>query len=244
MKMKKISVILPVYNESACIHKTFDSVVEFSKKNPAYHFIFVNDGSTDDTQKIIHSKIEQSKTSQIALVNYNTNKGKGYAVKKGLEYSDGDYICFIDSDLAYSLAHLELIVDKLEVFDVVIGCRNFIPDSVNKVKFKRKVAGKVFNLMSRKILSLKFRDMQAGVKGFRKYVAKYLFEKQTMTRFAFDVELIYLAKKQGYTIGEIPAIISDMHMHKASKVDLLKDSIEMFYCLLKIKYNDTVGKYE
>ncbi len=242
--MRKTSVILPVYNESACIHNTFDSVLDFSQNNPYYHFIFVNDGSTDDTKEIIEARIEQSKTSQISLLNYNTNRGKGYAVKKGLEYGHGDYLCFIDGDLAYSLAHLELIVDKLEVFDVVIGCRNMIPDSVKKVKFNRKIAGKVFNVISRKILALKFKDMQAGVKGFRKYVAKDLFEKQTMTGFAFDVELIYLAKKQGYTIGEIPAIVSEMHIHKASKVDLLKDSMKMFCSLLEIKYNDRAGKYE
>lgn len=242
--MRKTSVILPVYNESACIRKTFESVLEFSKSNPSYHFIFVNDGSIDDTRQIIEASIKQSKMSQIALVSYETNQGKGYAVKKGLEYSDGDYICFIDGDLAYSLAHLELIVDKLDWFDVVIGCRNLIPDSVKKVKLNRKIAGKVFNIISRKILSLKFRDMQAGVKGFRKYVAKDLFEKQTMMGFAFDVELIFLAKKQGYTIGEIPAIVSEMHINKASKVDLIKDSIRMFCGLLTIKYNDQAGKYE
>ena len=242
--MRKISVILPVYNESACIHKTFDSVLEFLKINHDYHFIFVNDGSTDNTKEIIEKKMEQSKTSQITLVTYRTNRGKGYAVKKGLEYGDGDYICFMDSDLAYSLAHLEIMVEKLEVFDVVIGCRNLLPNTFKKVKFNRKVAGKVFNTISRKILSLKFMDMQAGVKGFKKTVAHDLFKRQTLTGFAFDVEIIYLAKKQGYTIGEIPAIVSDMHINKSSKVDLVKDSVSMFCSLLRIKYNEKVGKYE
>lgn len=242
--MKEVSVILPVYNESACIHNTFDSVLEFSKINPYYHFIFVNDGSTDNTQEIIESKIKQSKTSQITLINYKVNRGKGYAVRKGLESSYGDYVCFVDSDLAYSLAHLEILVNKLEFFDIVIGCRNLTPKSVNKVKLNRKLMGIIFNILSRKMLALKFRDMQAGIKGFRNSVAKDLFKKQTMTRFAFDVELLYLGKKQGYSIGEIPALISEVHMYKKSKVDLLKDSVEMLCSLFKIRYYDKIGKYE
>ena len=242
--MKSISVILPVYNESKCISLTVDAVIEFSKDNPIYHFIFVNDGSTDETKSIIENKILESKNSHVYLLSYEENKGKGHAIKKGVEFSHGDYICFIDSDLAYSLTHLEFLVDKLELFDVVIGCRNLMPTNVKRVKFVRLVAGKVFNILSRGILSLNFSDMQAGIKGFKKEIAKDLFARQRIKRFCFDVELMYLAQKQGHSIGEIPVIVSMTHTEKASKVNLAVDSLRMLISLLKIRINDSLGRYE
>ena len=242
--MVKISVVLPVYNESTCIDSTFQSVLEYSKHYPYYQFIFVNDGSTDGTQDILKRHIDDAETNQICLISYEKNRGKGYAIKKGVESSIGDYICFIDSDLAYSLTHLEFLIDKLEIFDVVIGCRNLISDNFKRVRLIRLLAGKTFNFMTQSILSLHFDDMQAGLKGFRRDIAKNLFEKQTIQRFCFDVELIYLAQKRGYKIGEIPAIVSNTHLAKVSKVNLLTDSIRMLQSLLQIKINDSLGLYE
>jgi glycosyltransferase involved in cell wall biosynthesis len=240
---EKVSVVLPVYNESAYINKTFDSILEFSKSHPNYHFIFVDDGSTDRTQAILNQRIESSKTSKIKLISYVTNKGKGYAVKQGVESASGEYICFIDSDLAYSLDHLEVIVKNLKHFDVVIGCRNLHIESVKHVKLIRKLSGKIFNLLSRKVLNLQLRDMQAGLKGFKGEAAKEIFKKQGIKGFSFDVELMYLTKKQGYTLLEIPARVSNEHLQKASKINLLRDSIEMFFSLLEIKRNDQSGRY-
>lgn len=243
--MISLSVILPVYNESECINSTFESVLEYSKSHPFYQFIFVNDGSTDDTQHILEKKIaETGKDHHIYLISYEHNQGKGYAIKKGVESSFGDYICFIDSDLAYSLSHVDFLADKLESFDVVIGCRNKISDNFKRVKPLRLLAGKLFNWMTQGILSLKFSDVQAGLKGFRRHVALALFEKQTIKRFCFDVEIIYLAQKMGYTIGEIPALVSSTHLSKISKVNLFKDSLRMFQSLIQIKINDNLGLYE
>jgi glycosyltransferase involved in cell wall biosynthesis len=242
--MIKVSVILPVYNESNCIEVTFEAVLEYLQNHPDYQFIFVDDGSTDATRIILERKIADITTNQIALIYYNPNQGKGYAIKKGVEASLGDYVCFLDSDLAYSLSHLEFLIDKLAIFDVVIGCRNLIFDNYKRVKIIRLVAGKIFNFMSRSILSLSFSDMQAGIKGFRKDVAINLFEKQAIKRFCFDVELIYLAQKRGYTIGEIPAIVSTNHLGKTSKVNLVIDSLKMLQSLIQIKINDNLGLYE
>jgi dolichyl-phosphate beta-glucosyltransferase len=242
--MIKVSVILPVYNESNCIESTFEAVLEYLQNHPDYQFIFVDDGSTDATRIILERKIADNKTNQIILIYYKQNQGKGYAIKKGVEASLGDYVCFLDSDLAYSLSHLEFLIDKLAVFDVVIGCRNLIFDNYKRVKIIRLFAGKVFNFMSRSILSLSFSDMQAGIKGFRKDVAINLFEKQAIKRFCFDVELIYLAQKRGDTIGEIPVIVSTTHLGKISKVNLVIDSLKMLQSLIQIKINDKLGLYE
>lgn len=243
--MVNISVILPIYNEAECINTTFDSVLGYSKIHPFYQFIFVNDGSTDDTQNILEKKIfETPKNHHISLISYRQNQGKGYAIKKGVESSIGNYVCFIDSDLAYSLSHLDLLVNQLELFDVVIGCRSLNNENVKRVKPIRFLAGKLFNLMAQGILSLKFSDVQAGLKGFRRDVAQTLFDKQTIKRFCFDVELIYLAQKMGYTIGEIPALVSVAHLNKISKVNLIRDSGRMLQSLIKIRMNDILGLYD
>lgn len=242
--MQKISAIVPVYNEAECIEKTFAAVLEYLDKRPYYSFLFVNDGSTDKTKEIIESKINGLSSSRINLISYDNRQGKGYAVNKGVQYADGDYICFIDSDLAYSLDHLDMVVEKLEYFDVVIGCRHLTSDKVVGVKFSRMIAGKVFNILSNQILDLKFSDMQAGVKGFSRIAAKELFNRQDLTGFSFDAELLYLAKKLGFSIGEIPAKVSESHQYKFSKINLLKDSVKMFMDLLAIRINDLRGRYE
>jgi glycosyltransferase involved in cell wall biosynthesis len=242
--MFKVSVILPIYNESKCIATTVEAVLEYLQNHPDHQFIFVNDGSTDDTPIILEEKIANTRTNQITLISYEQNQGKGYAIKKGVEASIGDYVCFLDSDLAYSLSHLEFLIDKLEVFDVVIGCRNLINDNFKRVRIIRLLAGKIFNIVSRIILSLRFSDMQAGIKGFRKDVAINLFKNQTIKRFCFDVELIFLAQKRGYTIGEIPAIVSITHLEKTSKVNLSIDSLKMVQSLIQIKINDNLRLYE
>ena len=242
--MGTISVILPVYNEEKCIASTLESVVKFARNHPYYQFVFVDDGSSDKTKEILESKINLLHNINVSLISYKNHHGKGYAVKTGVLYAKSDYICFLDGDLAYSLDHLELVIDRLAEFDIVIGCRTLTTESGNGFSFTRKLAGKIFNIISRRILNLKFSDMQAGIKGFKNYAAKDLFKAQKMPGFAFDVELIYLAKKKGYDIAEIPAVVSQKHLYKDSKVKLFKHSIEMLLNLLQIRYNDTVGKYE
>ncbi|MEG3845641.1 glycosyltransferase [Microcoleus sp. herbarium19] len=242
--MMKIAVILPVYNEANCIEPTFDRIFEFSQTNHAYNFIIVNDGSTDNTVGILENKLKTFPTHHIQLISYSNRQGKGYAVKKGCEYADADCICFMDGDLAYSLEHLEALVEKLEKFEVVIGCRNLDKENFRNLTLLRKISGKIFNLISRTILNLKYKDMQAGLKGFKKIPAQEIFKRQTLTGFSFDAELLFLAKKKGYTIGEIPAKVSQQHLYKLSQVNILKDSLKMLGCLFKIRLNDRAGYYE
>jgi glycosyltransferase involved in cell wall biosynthesis len=242
--MMKIAVILPVYNEANCIEQTFDRILEFTQKNHAYNFIIVNDGSTDNTLQIVENKLQGFPTRHIKLISYSNRQGKGYAVKKGCEDADADCICFMDGDLAYSLEHLDPLVEKLEKFDVVIGCRNLDRENFRNLTLLRKIAGKIFNFISRVILNLKYKDMQAGLKGFNKIPAQEIFKRQTLTGFSFDAELLFLAKKKGYTIGEIPAKISHQHLYKLSQVNILKDSLKMLSCLFKIRSNDRAGYYE
>ena len=241
--LARVSVILPTYNEQACIEKTIDAVLDYHHTHPNYQFIFVNDGSLDRTQKILQARIQSVAEHTISLISYHDRAGKGYAVRQGVKAATGDYICYLDSDLAYSLKHLDLLVEKLCTHDVVIGCRSLVEQNSKGLSWNRKVAGRVFNRLSRLLLNLDYRDMQAGLKGFSKDSARVLFRQQRLTGFAFDVELIYLAKKIGYEIAEIPAALSDHHQQKLSKVNLWNDSIKMFLELWKIKFYDVSGYY-
>ncbi len=241
--IKTVSVILPVYNEQACVGRTFEAILQFLPAHPNYTFVFVDDGSSDRTKEILHRGIHATQARQVQVLSYQPRAGKGYAILRGIEQADSDAICYLDGDLAYSLEHLDLLVEKLRTCDVAIGCRSLASGNSKDLKLSRKLAGKTFNLLSRQILRLPYRDMQAGIKGFRKAAAKDLFDKQSLTGFSFDVELMYLAKKRGFSIGEIPAKVSVHHQKKTSKVNLLQDSIRMLIDLLKIRWNDLLGRY-
>ncbi|GAP94522.1 glycosyltransferase [Leptolyngbya sp. NIES-2104] len=240
----QVSIVLPVYNEQACIRRTFEAVLRYLETHPNFTFIFVNDGSSDRTKEIITAGIHLAKTPQIRLISYHPRAGKGYAIRRGVEYAEGDLICFLDSDLAYSLAHLDLLVEKLQTCDVAIGNRSLVRGNQKKVRHGQKVAEKIFNVLPRRMLDLQYSDMQAGLKGFRKSAAKKLFFYQTLTGFSFDVELIYLAQNWGYSIAEIPAKVSEKHQKKRSKVNLIQDSIKMLLDLLKIRFNEQLGRYQ
>jgi glycosyltransferase involved in cell wall biosynthesis len=244
LKPYHVTVILPTYNEQACLHATFDAVLEYAHSHPAYQFIFVNDGSIDRTQTMLEKRLALCQTEQITLVSYAHCRGKGHAIKTGVTLADSDYICFLDSDLAYSLDHLDRLLDQLKEADVVIGCRNLLPGGAKGLQPTRKLAGKVFNILSQWILNLRFNDMQAGIKGFRAHTARALFTKQILKGFSFDVELVYLAKKQGYKIAEMPASVSLSHAKKISSVHLGKDSCRMLLDLFRIRYYDITKRYD
>jgi dolichyl-phosphate beta-glucosyltransferase len=242
--LQDVSVVLPVYNEQDCIQRTFEAVLEHAESHPSYTFLFVNDGSSDRTEQILRQQVAQAKTEQIQLVSYRDRGGKGYAIRRGVAAATGDFVCFTDGDLAYSLDHLDQLTAQLVHFDVVIGCRNMVPGGTRGPHLTRKIAGAVFNGLSRGLMSLPYTDMQAGLKGFRRGAAQELFRRQVLLGFSFDVELIYLARKLGYAIGEIPAQVSLDHGRKLSKVNLVLDSLKMLVDLLKIRLNDLLGRYE
>lgn len=238
-----VTVVLPVYNEQACIGQTFDTVVAFARKHPSYTFLFVDDGSTDHTKRILADRLKIVQMPQLQMLSYSPRAGKGFAIKTGMDYAEGDYLCYLDSDLAYALEHLGILVECLQDQDVAIGSRSLVSTNPAALHWSRRLAGQVYNWISRFALGLGYRDMQAGLKGFRRDAAKDLFRRQSLMGFSFDVELIYLAKRRGYRIGQVPAYLSKQHQQKHSKVNLLGDSLSMFRDLLQIRWNDLIGRY-
>jgi dolichyl-phosphate beta-glucosyltransferase len=247
-QMIRLSVILPVHNEQNCLTATIAAVLQYAQQHPDIEFIFVDDGSTDRTAHLLAQMLCSDPLpigrSHIRYLSYPQCQGKGHAVKQGVQLAIGEYVCFLDGDLAYSLDHLAQLLQRLEDCDLVIGCRNLVDRQTQAVKPSRQLAGKIFNGLSQRILALHFSDMQAGLKAFRRPVAQHLFSQIQTTGFAFDVELMYLAQKHGYTIGEIPAYLAPHHIDKPSKVKLFQDSVQMLFELFRIRYHDRTGRYD
>lgn len=236
----KISLIIPTFNQEKIIInslKKLNSFIEKEKDN--WEILFVNDGSTDKTLQIL----ENFRPSFFKVISYNKNKGKGFALKKGVEVALGEYICFLDSDLPYSFNNLKEVLRELDNYDVSIGSRSLSTNNHENIKFLRRFIGKGSGIVSNAILRYNIRDTQCGLKAFRKNVAKDIFSHQTINGFYFDPEILYIAKKRGYTIKEVRAVVLKSHQIESSSVNIFSDSIKCFLDLLKIKLNDRKGKY-
>jgi dolichyl-phosphate beta-glucosyltransferase len=241
----RVQVVLPFYNEAGLIRATFEEVEKFGLEHPDYAFLFVDDGSVDSTADTLRHLIAESDIpeSRLRLISYRPNRGKGQAVKAGIEGATADFVLFTDGDLAYSMDHLPKLALALEAADVVIGSRALVHRSERNTTAMRRIMGWTFNKCARIILGLSFQDTQAGLKGFRLSAAREIFARQHLGGFAFDVELVYLAKRLGCSIAEVPAYVSENHSYKVSKVNLFKDPMRMFWALVDVRWNAITGKY-
>lgn len=241
----RVQVVLPFYNEASLIRGTFTEVERFGMAHPEYAFLFVDDGSSDDTAGTVRMLISESELpeSRLRLISYAPNRGKGWAVRAGVEGATAEVVLFTDGDLAYSMEHLPRLVSALERADVAIGSRSLVEKGERNTTRMRRVMGWTFNKCARLILGLRHKDTQAGLKGFRIGAARAIFGRQRLGGFAFDVELCYLARRLGYRVAEVPAHVSEGHSYKVSKVNLIKDPIRMFGALLDVRRNALLGRY-
>ena len=200
----KISLIIPAYNEEKNILRMLKKLrLLLKNEKDKWEILIINDGSTDNTLGIL----KNYKPKFFKIISYKKNKGKGFAVKKGVKEATGDYICFIDSDLAYSFDNLKNLLSYLENFEVVIGSRNLETDNHENISTLRRIFGKGFNILSNIILGYRIKDTQCGLKAFKKEAAERLFSKQTLNGWGFDTEILYLAKKKNYKIKEVKAVV-------------------------------------
>lgn len=241
--MFKLSLILPIYNEQSAVDRTLEAVLGFAAQHADHELIFVDDGSADRTAERIAERLALSDSANVRLIALPRNRGKGYAIRTGFAEANGEFFCFTDGDLPYSLDQIGHLREKLAASDIVIGSRN-LPGAVNEgVAARRQILGGGFNWLVRTLMGLPYRDTQAGLKGFRREVAKKLFFHMRTYGFSFDVELLYLARKYGFTVSEVPVKVSSEHSYKTSKLKLMRDSLRMLWGLLWIRINDAAGKY-
>lgn len=240
-RVPKVSIILPFHNESAVAANTAAGVLACAERNPHYHFVLIDDGSTDATPAILRDATAQADPGAVELIECRKNQGKGRTIKSALPHCTGDYVCFMDGDLAYSLDHIDAICTALIDHDVVIGSRVLSGD--RGAGSLRTLYSNAFNYFVRKTLGLPFRDTQAGLKGFRRETAVALFSRQRIGGFGFDAELLFIAKKLGCRIAEAPAKVDSHHSYKGSIQRLVIQGARAAREILEIRRNDRLGLY-
>lgn len=236
-----LSIVIPAYNEENRIGNTLKNIINYLKqKDYKSEIIVVVDGSTDSTIEVVR-KFEKM-YSTIKTTASDIPKGKGYSVKRGMLETKGKLALFTDADLSTPINEIEKFIYWLEKgYDVVIGSRA-LKDSQIKIhqSFVRECMGKIFNKISNLLIYTGFKDTQCGFKCFKRHAINKIFSRQRIKNFAFDVEILLIAKRQGFRIKEIPVRwLNSPH----SKVRIIRDPIIMFYDLLRIKLYDFMKMY-
>jgi glycosyltransferase involved in cell wall biosynthesis len=236
-----LSVVIPVYNEEDRISRALSEVAQYlRRRRERCELIVVNDGSVDRTHEVLREvccDIPEAK-----VVSFPSNHGKGFAVRSGALEAKGEYILFSDADLSAPIAEVDRLLRPLaEGYDVVIGSRALKREWIAvRQSSAREAAGKLFNRFLRTVTGLPFRDTQCGFKAFRREAARRLFRMQTIDGFGFDPEILYLARKLGYRVLEVP--VHWAH-DENSKIRLARDGARMAVDVFKIRWNDLRGRY-
>ena len=235
-----MSIIIPAYNEENRLPNTLEQVFHFlEKQSYASEVIVVENGSTDKTFEFAQKLAQQHKNLRVI---HNEERGKGGAVLRGVREALGEYVFICDADLSMPIEEIsKFLPPALKSFDIAIGSRE-APGAVRYDEpYYRHLTGRVFNMLIRLMVLPDLQDTQCGFKCLRAEVARDIFPFQTLTGWAFDVELLYIAHQHGYRILEIPI---DWYFNADSKVRVLRDSWRMFIDLLVIRRNARHGLYE
>lgn len=235
------SIVIPAYNESARIVSTLESVFAFLATQPwNAEIIVVNDGSRDDTVEIVR-KFQQVHP-ELQLIENPGNRGKGFSVRNGMLHARGKLLLFTDADLSSPIDESYKLFRAIdEGADVAMGSRWVRAElQTRRQPFYRQLFGRIFNLALRLVLGLDFKDTQCGFKAFTQRAAATIFLQQKIERWGFDAELLFLAKRSGFKVAEVPV----KWAHSAgTRLSPLRDGIRMFGETLKIRWNALTGKY-
>ena len=234
-----LSIIVPVFNESRRIHNL--AIVSDFLESQSFtgELVVVNDGSTDDTRQRLDSL---SLPPESKLVSYGQNRGKGYAIKKGMLEAQGNYRLFTDIDLSTPLEEFNKFLPHLDRYDIVMGSRRIEGAQVLRHQGKvRESLGKGFTFLSNRMLELSTSDFTCGFKCFSRATSEKIFPRMTIHGWGFDSEILYIAKKQGLSIKEIPVTWeNDPH----TKVRFPRDLVRSFSDLVQIRLNDLRKTYD
>lgn len=229
----KISLCIPLYNEEKILPETVRTVSEYMSETfgDDYEIIYINDGSTDQSQAILN----RESNPRVRVISYRENRGKGYAVRRGMTSASGDIVLFTDCDLAYGLDVVREFLIYFEEHpdtDLLIGSRALHPEGYAGYSFLRRCISKLYMRVLSVFGGFRLSDSQSGIKGFRREMARRVFSVSEVDRFAFDFEAILLTKHFGGKIDEYPVKI--IH-NRPSSIHFFKDSIRMMRDVLKMK---------
>jgi glycosyltransferase involved in cell wall biosynthesis len=237
-----LSIVIPAFNEESRLPRTLDSVIAFVRSRPYQtEIIVVDDGSSDRTLDIVNSY--RQTYPGLRFVSNGGNRGKGYAVRHGMLEALGEISLFSDADLSTPIEEADKLLAAIRErnFDAAIGSRAMDRSLIQVHQSAiREWAGIFFNRMVQLILGIPFSDTQCGFKAFRTERARIIFEQQRIERFGFDPEILFLAKRYGLRVAEIPVRWSH---DAATKVNVAADGLRMFLELILIRWNAARGYY-
>ena len=240
MKIKELSIIFPIYNEEKRLKKNLNKVLKLFKpfRTINLEIILVNDGSNDNSDKIINKFLKFTRKKykkKIIYIYYKNNEGKGYALKRAVNIAKKKWILTCDID--FSANPIEVLKwDKLHYIKSEKYCyfaSRKLKNSIIKYKYYRKLLGNIFNLLVDFMFNLNVIDTQCGFKLYNKSYSKIIFNRLVEYGYAHDVEIAVLLKKKLIKIIELP--IKWTHENK-SKVNIFYDGFNMLIKLLFIKF--------
>jgi len=241
-----ISIVVPAYNEEVRLKESLRKIDAYLRERQvSCEIVVVDDGSSDRTADIATAYASNcvEHCSVRVLIN-ERNRGKGYSVRRGMLEARGIYALLTDADLSSPIDELPKLEEYVvnQAYDVAIGSRD-VPGSAVEIhqSWMRENAGRVFNRIVRLSTGLPFWDTQCGFKLFKMGTCKEVFRKQRLERFAFDVEVLYIASKWGLQIAEVPVV---WRHAEGSKVRLFPDAPLTGLDLLKIRLSDVRGLYD
>jgi len=229
----ELSVVIPAYNEAEGIQAALEQVAAYFRSRAlAGEIVVVDDGSTDGTAGLAG---QASVPVAVRVLVNEQNRGKGYSVRRGILSAQGRYVGFTDADMATPIDQLDKVREALESgAEVVIGSRA-LPDSqiARHQPWWREYAGRLFGGFVRTVLLPGIPDSQCGFKFFSAAAAQAIFTRQRLAGWAFDVELLYIARRLGYNIVQVPVRwIDEPH----SRVRMLRDGLKMAIDVLRIRW--------
>lgn len=228
-----LSVVVPAYNEERRIGPTLDRIAAYlDGRGEDWELFVVDDGSTDATAAVV--KERAGRLPRVRLLRLRANRGKGAAVREGVLASRGDEVLFSDADLATPIEELAKLRARLaDGCDIAIASRDLADSDIQVRQHPlRELMGRIFNVIVRALVMDGIRDTQCGFKLFRGDVARELFAASRIDGFAFDVEVLLLARPR-YKVAEVP--VTWRHV-EASKVSPGRDAARMLLDVVKLKW--------
>lgn len=236
------SIVIPAYNEGPRLGPTLERVLAYVRAQVwNAEVIVVNDGSRDNTADIVRSFA--AKDPALRLLENPGNRGKGYSVRNGILHARGQTIIFSDADLSSPIEESVKLLAALEAgADIAIGSRWLRAETqTQRQPIHRQIFGRVFNLMLRATLGLQFADTQCGFKAFKSTAAQTIFPLQKIERWGFDPEILFLARKFGFKVTEVP--VAWGHSGE-TRIHPVLDGAKMFQEMLRIRWYSLSGKYD
>jgi len=235
------SIVIPAYNEAARIGNALEQVVACVRQRGwSADVVVVDDGSRDQTAEIVRAFAKDH--SEVRLLQNPGNHGKGYSVRNGILHSFGEVVMFTDADLSAPIEEADGLFAAIAAgADIAIGSR-WLERTRQTIRqpLYRQFFGRCFNAVTRAVMGLPYADTQCGFKAFTRAAAQTIFQLQTIERWGFDPEILFIARKRGYRIDEVA--VSWAHDER-TRISYLKDGARMLQDIAIVRWNALLGRY-